>query len=251
MWNKPQLMNAFSDLLFLAGGAALLAAGTVWLVRMPALPIRQVVFTQELQHLRRLEVEQALPAALNGNFFSINLEAVRGVLEKLPWVRRAEVRRVWPARLEVKVEEHRPAARWGENQGGVRSDLVNTYGEVFTAPLAEEDADSLPRLNGPQGTAPELLQHYADFVGAFRPVGQRPVQVSLSPRLALQLKLDNGMQVELGREQPKAPLGTRLARFIEIYPAVVANRPAPPAVVDLRYPNGFAMRGAGAEAKGK
>lgn len=251
MWNKPQLMNAVSDLLFLAGAAALLAGAAVWLVRMPALPIRQVVFADELQHLRRIEVEQALPAALTGNFFSLNLDAVRGVLEKLPWVRKVEVRRIWPSRLEVKVEEHRPAARWEDGKTPGRNELVNTYGELFVATLADEESSLLPMLHGPHGTSAELLKRYAEFMAAFQPVGQKPLQVVLSPRLAWQLKLDNGLVVDIGREQAKAPVGARLQRFIEIYPAAVATRPVLPAVVDLRYPNGFAMRVAGAEVKGK
>lgn len=251
MWNKPQLLNAIADLLFLAGAAALLAGAAVWLVRMPALPIRQVEFASELHHLRRADVEQAVPAALTGNFFSLNLDSVRASLEKMPWVRKVEVRRIWPARLEVNVEEHQAAARWEDGKTPGRNEFVNTYGEIFTASLAEEEAGKLPMLHGPQGTSAELLKRYADFATAFKPVGHKPVQVLLSPRLAWQLKLDNGTVVDIGREQPKAPLGARLQRFIEIYPVAVGNRPTPPAVVDLRYPNGFAMRVAGVEGKGK
>ena len=246
MWNKPRLLNAIADLLILSAAAAALVAALVWLVRVPSLPVKQVVFAQELQHTRRAEIEQSLPGALKGNFFSLNLETVRGELEKLPWVRKVELRRTWPARLEVKVEEHRPAARWGEGRG----ELVNTFGEVFAATAPDEELDTLPLLYGPQGTAPEVLKRYGEFVGNFKVLGQRPVQVTLSPRLAWQLKLDNGMLVEMGREQQKSPVGVRLQRFIEAYPELVAKRAARPAVVDLRYPNGFAMRVAG-DVKGK
>ena len=246
MWNKPHLLSAIADLLILVAAAALLAAGAVWLVRVPSLPVRQVVFAEALQHTRRIEVEQILPSVLKGNFFSLNLEMVRGTLEKLPWVRKVEVRRIWPARLEVKVEEHRPAARWGEGRG----ELVNSYGEVFVATLVEEESAALPLLYGPAGTAPEVLKRYSELVGTFKTVNEKPVQVTLSPRLAWQLKLERGMLVDLGREQPKSPVGVRLQRFIEVYPELVAKRAQRPAVVDLRYPNGFAIRVAG-EVKGK
>jgi len=246
MWNKPHLLSAIADLLILVAAAALLAAGAVWLVRVPSQPVRQVVFAEELQHTRRIEVEQILPSVLKGNFFSLNLEMVRGTLEKLPWVRKVEVRRIWPARLEVKVEEHRPAARWGEGRG----ELVNSYGEVFVATLVEEESAALPLLYGPAGTAPEVLKRYSELVGTFKTVNEKPVQVTLSPRLAWQLKLERGMLVDLGREQPKSPVGVRLQRFIEVYPELVAKRAQRPAVVDLRYPNGFAIRVAG-EVKGK
>jgi cell division protein FtsQ len=246
MWNKPHLLNAIADLLMLVAAAALLAAAAVWLVRVPSLPVRHVVFADALPHTKRGEVEQVLPQALKGNFFSLNLEAVRGALEKLPWVRKVDVRRQWPDRLEISIEEHKPVARWGEG----RSELVNSYGEVFAALLPEAESSGLPLLYGPQGTAQEVLKHYGDFIGAFKAVGEMPVQVTLSPRLAWQLKLQNGMLVDIGREQQKSPVGVRLARFIEIYPETVAKRAVRPAVVDLRYPNGFAMRVAG-EAKGK
>jgi cell division protein FtsQ len=246
MWNKPHILNAIADLLILAAAAALVVAGAVWLVRVPSLPVRQVVFTQELPHTRRAELEQALPAALKGNFFSLDLEQVRGTLERLPWVRKVELRRVWPAGLEVKIEEHRPVARWGEGRG----ELVNTFGEVFAATAPAAEMAVLPLLFGPSGTAPEVLKRYGEFVGSFKPLGQKPVQVTLSPRLAWQLKLENGMVVEMGREQPKSPVAVRLQRFIEAYPETVGRRPVRPSVVDLRYPNGFAMRVAG-EGKGK
>lgn len=246
MWNKPHLLNAIADLLMLVASAALLAAAAVWLVRVPSLPVRHVVFADTLAHTRRAEVEQVLPASLKGNFFSINLESVRGALEKLPWVRKVDIRRQWPDRLEVNIEEHKPVARWGEGRG----ELVNSYGEVFAANLSDSEANAMPLLFGPVGTAPEVLKEYGELVGAFKAVGEVPVQVTLSPRLAWVLKLQNGMLVDIGREQPKSPVGVRLARFIEAYPEMVAKRAVRPAVVDLRYPNGFAMRVA-TEGKGK
>lgn len=246
MWNKPHLLNALADLLILAASAALLAAAAVWLVRVPSLPVQLVVFAEPLAHTRRGEVEQVLPTALKGNFFSLNLETVRGALEKLPWVRKVEVRRIWPARLEVKIEEHRPVARWGEARG----ELVNSYGEVFAALAGETELAALPLLFGPPGTAAEVLKRYGELIGSFQVISEKPVQLILSPRLAWQLKLENGMLVDMGREQPKSPIGLRLQRFIEVYPETVAKRAVRPAVVDLRYPNGFAVRTA-AEGKGK
>ena len=246
MWNKPHVLNAIADLLMLAAAAALLAVAAVWVVRVPSLPVKQVIFAGELPHTRRLEIEQVLPSALRGNFFSINLETVRVTLEQLPWIRKVEVRRVWPSRLEVKVEEHKPVARWGDARG----ELVNSYGEVFTALAEENELASIPMLFGPAGTSKEVLTRYSEFAGIIEPIGERPAQLVLSPRLAWQLKLEHGMLVNLGREQPKAPVGLRLQRFVEVYPEAVAKRAIQPTVVDLRYPNGFAIRVAG-EVKGK
>jgi cell division protein FtsQ len=58
------------------------------------------------------------------------------------------------------------------------------------------------------------------------------------------------MVVNVGREQAKAPVAARLQRFLAVYPDLVGQRASRPAVVDLRYPNGFAIRVAN-QAKGK
>ncbi len=246
MWHKPQLLNALADLLTLVAAAALLGGMAVWLARVPSLPIKEVVFVESLVHTRRGEVEQVLSSALRGNFFSLDLNAVRLTLEQLPWVRRAQVRRVWPARLEVSVEEHRPLARWGEGQ----AEMVNSYGEVFAALVPESAAGHLPLLSGPPGTAREVLERYAEVSNLFSTVGERPVRLSLSSRLAWQVHLETGMRIEVGRDNPKLPLSARLKRFVEAYPELIGNQALRPEVVDLRYPNGFAMKLAGA-GKGK
>ncbi|MCL2345130.1 MAG: cell division protein FtsQ/DivIB [Desulfobulbus sp.] len=242
MWNKPHLLNALADLLLLAAVAAVLAAALVWVARVPAWPVKRVDFAEPLVNTRREEVEQVLRPALKGNFFSINLEAARGALERLPWVRQAQVRRVWPAGLEVRIEEQQAVARWGEG----KNELVNRYGEVFAAVAAPERLAALPLLYGPPGTASEVLAFHGELSARFAAVGEQPAQVLLTPRLAWQLKLASGLTLRMGREQPKASVSARLQRFIEVWPQVVGPLARRPEMIDLRYPNGFAMRLAGA-----
>ncbi len=256
MWNKPQLMTAVSDLLCVAAAAALLVAAVVWSARLPLFPLREVVVTSELREVRRSELQRALAGRLRGNFFSINLDAVRQSLEELPWVRRAEVRRQWPSHLEVSIEEQVPVAFWGQATG----QLLNPYGEVFAAVMSTLPAPALPVLLGPQGVAAEVLANYQQAEEALRPIGRVPRALNVSPRLAVQLRLDDGMIVELGRQQPKTAIRQRLERFVEYYPSVLAvvrqhSRGAvQPLVVDMRYPNGFALRvgvAPATESKGK
>ena len=132
MWNKPQLLNAIADLLYAAAAAVWLTAVIVWSVRVPSLPIRQVVASQELRHVRQDELERVLAGRLAGNFFSVNLQEVQAAVETLPWVRRVEVRRRWPSRLELGIQEHVPVGRWedGVIHSG-KNELVNSQGEVF------------------------------------------------------------------------------------------------------------------------
>jgi cell division protein FtsQ len=252
MWNRPQLLTAIADLLLAAAAAALLVAGTVWVAKRPYFTLSEVVVTHELKEVRRAEVERALSGLLRGNFFSVNVEAIRQSLEKISWVRHADVRRRWPSGLALRIEEHSPVAVWGEGTG----QLLNSHGEIFsavmTAPISH--VRSLPVLHGPAAVAADILGYYNEAEELLRPIGRFPRTMVVSPRLAVQLRLDDGMLVELGRQQAKVPVRLRLERFVEHYPTVLSAAKQRPSVVDMRYPNGFALRVAAApviESKGK
>jgi cell division protein FtsQ len=170
-------------------------------------------------------------SSLRGNFFTVDLERARSIFEKLPWVRNVSVRRHFPWQLDIGLEEHTALARWNDTE------LVNSQGEVFLA----KDTQVLPDFTGPEDTAPEVTQRYASFGAMLAPLGLEIAQITLSPRHAWQLRLKDGMVLELGREQMEA----RLARFVAAYPQSLAKIPPPVKYVDLRYRNGFAVRVAG------
>lgn len=241
MWHRPRLLLAVADLLLIIGSLLLLATLVLWLTRQPIAPLTRVVVLNELREVQRADIEQALQG-LRGNMVSISVDTVRASLEKLAWVRRADVRRRWPSTLELTLHEHRAVARWGEGS----QQLVNAQGEVFYAPTAQGPVEALPVFIGPLGAAPEMLARFREADLAMQPIGRRPMLVTLTPRLAWQLRLDDGLRIELGRDQAKAPVQARLQRFIEVYEQVNASRSGKAALIDLRYPNGFVMRMASA-----
>jgi cell division protein FtsQ len=153
---------------------------------------------------------------------------LRNAFTKLPWVRAAAVRRVWPQSLEVTLEEHVVLARWGS------SALLNVHGELFRAASDEE----LPLFEGPDDSPLEMLRQYVVFSGLLGPLQQNIQEMNLSPRRAWRLHLEAGTVVELGREQMEA----RLERFVRVHDRTSGQLNPQPHHVDLRYPNGFAVR---------
>lgn len=234
-WDRPALMNLASDLLFLAAGVLLAWAGATALQRLPVLPLKQLVVATPLDQVSRAQIEHTARTAISGNFFTVNLDSAQAAFEKLPWVRRADLRRRWPDGLELAIEEHRAVARWTPMEGEAR--LVNSKGEVFTATTKEP----LPSFSGPEGSAARVLARYQEFTDGLAVIQRKPTAIHLSAREAWQLKLDDGVVLELGRDQPKAPLAERLTRFTTHY-ATARARLQTVGVVDMRYPNGFALR---------
>ncbi|HMX16315.1 MAG TPA: cell division protein FtsQ/DivIB [Rhodocyclaceae bacterium] len=244
-WDRPALMNLVADVLIFFSVAGLAWAAVTVFQRLPVFPLRQLVVTNDVRRVTHAQLDDAARSALAGNFFTVDLDGAREAFEKLPWVRRADVRRRWPDTIELAVEEHRAVARWRGVDGESR--LVNEFGEVFQAAAPAE----LPLFAGPEGSAPRVLARHREFSEVLVAVGRRPRAVILSAREAWQLRLDDGVLVDLGRDQAKHPLGERLARFTTYYQAARAKAGVGALLVDMRYPNGFALRpGRGAADKG-
>ena len=67
-------------------------------------------------------------------------------------------------------------------------------------------------------------------------------RVVLSPRYAWQLRLADGLVIELGRDAPGDPIDARLARLVAVHAQTLGRIQRRLEYVDLRYPNGFALR---------
>jgi cell division protein FtsQ len=230
MWDNPRVLNTMAGAL--VGIAALVFAivGAALVLRSPLFPITAVEVTTPLAHTTKDEIEAATRGRIGGNFFAAAPAEVRAGLERLPWVRRVSVRRIWPDRLEVALEEHVALARWGDDA------LVNTYGERFDG----HSEAPLPMFLGPAGTEREVARRYARFADAVAPLGTGLERIVLTPRYAWQLRLASGLHLMLGRDADEAE--ARLRRFVDAYAGTLGRMARTHEYVDLRYPNGFALR---------
>jgi len=245
MWHDVRSLNATASFMTAVTVLAALVSGVWWLSQRPMFALGSVtvesMYGIDLKHVNELTVRNGVVGKIRGNFFTADLEQVRATFETVPWVRRATVRREWPNALVVEVEEHEALGTWGED-----GRLLSVKGDVFTANVAEADDESaLPAFYGPPGSEKEVLARFNDLRTAFAPVQLVPEALSLSGRYAWTVKLDNGMSVELGREQDRRTLQKRVERLVGIYPQLVARlQEGRIDTIDMRYPNGLALSSA-------
>jgi cell division protein FtsQ len=230
VWDNPRRLNLLAGALVGVAVLVFAVAAAQLALRSPHLPVRELLVVTPLEKTTRAEIERATSGRIAGNFFAVRADEVRAALQSLPWVRRVTVRKVWPDRIEVGLEEHVALARWGSGA------LVNTHGEVFAG---RGDA-ALPQFVGPAGTETEITLRYASFKALLAPLGAQPERVILTPRLAWQLRLDSGLHIMLGRDGDQAE--ARLKRFVAAHESTLKTMPRRHEYVDLRYPNGFALR---------
>ena len=264
MWDNAPLLRSVANTLIAISVLAVLSGVIYYAVHLPGLfPLHNVRLSDTPQRVDATDVLQVVRSEVQGNFFTVDIERLRQGLEKLPWVRSVSIRREFPYRLVVQLEEHQALARWNNHA------LVNQQGEVFVTRSESGSEQALPNFIGPDDTAADITAHYTQFTqqlaslnksgfpdcplyrlrgrvgegdsvrGMCSDVNLQTVQITLSPRRAWQLRLSNGMVLELGRED----MQQRLARFVDAYPYSLAAISSQVKVVDLRYRNGFAVSG--------
>ncbi len=223
-------MSRFRAILALLLIAALSAGSWVfkdWEPRL--LPIRVIEVKGELhQHSSQL-LQQTLTARLHGGLLTVDLIDLKAAAEELSWVGRASLRRVWPDRLQVQVEEYRPLARWNDDC------LVTADGIVFQQGGGTVPA-GLPQLRAEDQRSVEVVTAYQKWQPALQQINHVIAVLAVDSRGDWQLELAKGTRLRLGTEAVEE----RLARFIASAPQLEAAGQA--LKVDLRYRNGFAVK---------
>ncbi len=235
-----KLMNVTATLVFALCALLMLAAGIAWVLRQPFFPLAGIKVDGELTHNSVVTLRANVAPHLAGNFFTIDLGAARTAFETVPWVRKAVVRRQFPDKLRVTLTEQLPVAHWGDEAG---SQLINGYGEVFDANVAEAD-DGLPRLSGPPDQAGQVLGMYRVLEPLFQPHDLAIDELALSSRGSWRAVLDNGAVIEMGRG-PSDVVTARAQRFLHSVTQVAAHYGRTVETLesaDLRHNDAYALR---------
>ena len=196
MPNDVRLMNRTSSALGMIFCIALLAALTLFALRHPIFEISRITVNGDAQHHNEVTLRANVTSRLKGNFFNLNLKEARAAFEAVPWIRQAAVKREFPNRLHVTLEEHRSAGFWGIDS---ESRLINSFGEIFEANPGDAESQDLPRLLGPDDQAVQVLAMYRSLQIVMSRIDVGIEELELSSRGSWRIQLDSGAVIELGR----------------------------------------------------
>jgi cell division protein FtsQ len=234
MWDDPRQLNAMAASLALLAFGALVVGAFAWLFRQPAFAFREVVVMAPPERASAAHLEAVIRDEIAGTFFTLNLDRARAALTRVPWVRSASLRRQWPQRLEVTIEEHEPLARWNDDA------LLSVKGEIFNGDFEGD----LPQFQGADTRAAEVTARYREWSAVLKELALAVQEIRVSPRGGWRLRVagpSGPLDIELGRDEPN----DRLARFVAVYGRTIgtlARAGTRVDRVDLRYRNGFAAR---------
>lgn len=193
--------------------------------------IQRIEFAHPPIHVRASTLQAMSLSFVGESFFSVNINALKERLGRLPWVAQVTVLRVWPNALSVSIKEQVAVARLQGNQ------LLNQKMKVFSVP-ASTIPKNLPEFKGSTGQLELMWQNYRAIEKLLQPIGLHVVYLELSSRQAWRLRLDNGLTLILGRLDGL----DHLSRFVGVYNQVLsAQNLSAVDYIDLRYSNGMAV----------
>ncbi|NOT42088.1 MAG: cell division protein FtsQ/DivIB [Alphaproteobacteria bacterium] len=191
----------------------------------------QAVTLEGRSETAQREIGQMLGIKRGDLMFYVDVDEARARIEALPWVKSAEVRRVWPDRIVVRIVERTPVAVW-------QKDGAKTVIDIDGHPISGEDPArfaSLPLVvgRGAESAVASLLK-----LVATQPNLKSRVKIAVRVgERRWDLQLDNAVEVRLPEEGAEAALAelVRLDREQNVLSRDIK-------AIDLRYPDRFIVK---------
>jgi len=195
-------------------------------------PVTSLVIGGEMPFTIREDIESAIDEVNLGNFFNVDVNDIQEKVAGLPWVYSVSVRKKWPNELKIYVVDQTPIALWNGDF------LINQYGKAFQADTRRL-TQALPAFFGPEGSENIALDNFIDLSKLLKFSDLSIDELVLSERHSWQLTLNDGVMLNLGRENKIE----RVQRFMDVYPQIIKTKKDNQQVdyVDLRYDTGLAV----------
>ncbi len=192
-------------------------------------PIK-VVKVVGAHHISHQAIQHSLSPLVSRGFFGVEVDAIKDKLLQVSWISDVSVKRVWPNEIVVMITEKNPVANWNNTS------LLSSAGELFVPESGK--APELPEFFGPDGTQLILMQYYQKMNTILSSLHFKVARLEFTPGHLWNVTLDNGMKLTIANKD----LLTRFSHFVKVYPKIIGDRAIDIDYVDLRYPNGLAVR---------
>ena len=200
-------------------------------MQVEVMPIENVQIEGTFAHLSRADIQQRLTQELSGDYFTADIDRVRAALLTIPWVQDAAIRRQWPSTLKIRIIERKAVAYWSDDA------LLSDKGELFRPEQIDRRME-IPLISGPEGLHHKVWGFLVKLHKELSGLGLAVNELRLDERRSWSMLLSNGVELRLGRNDTER----RIQRFVKVFSMQNAPNIDDVKYIDLRYPNGFAMK---------
>ena len=229
---KPSLLRRLRVFwVFIVALLAAAAYGGYVLATWPAFFPKFVAVTGNV-HVSAGAIRRKAAIAGDRNVWLIDKRAAERRVDTLPWIRRTQIHRSLPAKVEIAVEERVPVACV---VSAASQYLVDASGHVIETACGSELRLAFPPMPAQAAGAMldgKLLARMLADASVLRSVGLDPVALGFDRYAGLDATLGDGLRLRLGDDRDVAQKAALVGPILQAYGA----RRAELAAIDLRAP---------------
>ena len=164
------------------------------------------------------------------SFFNFKINILKKEIEEVPWVKSADIRRVYPGEIKIYIEEHIPIAIWNNES------YMNNIGDIF---FVNDIKKNLPIISSNQSGNKIMFEYFSlllkyisdeNFDIKIKKIEENDIR-------SLSAYLSSGIIVKFGSKDIKDKIHT----FIKLYKTLNSSDLEKIGYIDMRYSNGFSI----------
>jgi cell division septal protein FtsQ len=194
-------------------------------------PIKNVSIESKIINVSEYDVFEKSKNYLDSkSFFNFKINILKKEIEKVPWVKSADIRRVYPGKIKIYIEEHTPIAIWNNKS------YVNDVGDIF---LTQEIKKNLPVIISNQSGNKIMFLYFSlllkyisdyNFDIEIKKIEENDIR-------SLSAHLSSGIIVKFGSKD----IRNKIHAFVKIYNTLNSSDLEKIGYIDMRYSNGFSI----------
>ena len=164
------------------------------------------------------------------SFFNFKINILKKEIEKVSWVKSADIRRVYPGEIKIYIEEHIPIAIWNNES------YMNNIGDIF---FVNDIKKNLPIISSNQSGNKIMFEYFSlllkyisdeNFDIKIKKIEENDIR-------SLSAYLSSGIIVKFGSKDIRGKILT----FIKVYKTLNTSDLEKIRYIDMRYSNGFSI----------
>ena len=194
-------------------------------------PIKNISIESKMINVNKDDVFEKSKNYLNSkSFFNFKINILKKEIEEVPWVKSADIRRVYPGEIKIYIEEHIPIAIWNNES------YMNNIGDIF---FIHDIKKNLPIISSNQSGNKIMFEYFSlllkyisdeNFDIKIKKIEENDIR-------SLSAYLSSGIIVKFGSKDIRGKILT----FIKVYKTLNTSDLEKIRYIDMRYSNGFSI----------
>ena len=193
-------------------------------------PIALINISGDLKRVPIQYIENHTNNLLNKGFLSFNAFEVKEKIESLDWVESAEIIRIWPNKIDIRMMEESLLGIWNDDL------ILNSSGKLYVVDQ-RSIPDNIPRLTGPKGSERDVMNLFIQINNLLTGRGLYLETLTLNARGSWSFTIKPKIEIKLG----KTEINHKLERFFLALDQSLLAKINKVSYIDLRYSEGLAV----------